>query len=67
MDPNNPLHWQSRNWGTKWNCRESKVKARDDKNLIYDFVTAWSPPIPWVGKYLKKYPNCIFQLKKIFL
>lgn len=62
MDPNNPLHWQSRNWGTKWNCRESKVKARDDKNLIYDFVTAWSPPIPWLAKISKKYPNCFLQL-----
>ena len=46
MNPNNPLNWQSRNWGTKWNCWNSKVKARDDKNLIYDFVTAWAPPIP---------------------
>ena len=60
--PNNPLNWQSRNWGTKWNCRDSKVKARDDKNLIYDFVTAWSPPIPWLAKISKKYPNCFFQL-----
>ena len=62
MNPNNPLNWQSRNWGTKWNCRNSKVHARDDKNLIYDFVTAWSPPIPWLGKISIKYPNCIFQL-----
>ncbi len=62
MDPNNPLNWQRYNWGTKWNCRDSKVKARDDKNLIYDFVTAWSPPIPWLAKISKKYPNCFFQL-----
>ena len=62
MNPNNPLNWQSRNWGTKWNCWESKIKARDNRNLIYDFVTAWSPPIPWVGKMSIKYPNCIFQL-----
>lgn len=62
MDPNNPLNWQRCNWGTKWNCRDSKVKARDDKNLIYDFVTAWSPPIPWLAKISKTYPNCFFQL-----
>ena len=62
MNLNNPLNWQSRNWGTKWNCWNSKLKARDGKNLIYDFVTAWAPPIPWLAKISKKYPNCIFQL-----
>ena len=62
MEPNNPLNWQRRNWGTKWNCWNSEIKGRDDKKLIYDFVTAWSPPIQWLAKISEKYPNCFFQL-----
>jgi len=62
MNPNNPLNWQRCNWGTKWNCWNSKIKLRDDKYLIYEFVTAWSPPIPWLTKISKKYPQCVFQL-----
>lgn len=62
MNPNNPLNWQRRNWGTKCSCWDSKVKTRDNKNLIYDFVTAWSPPIPWLAQISRKYPNCFFQL-----
>ena len=62
MDPNNPLNWQKSNWGTTCKCWNSKIKARDEKRLIYDFVTAWSPPIQWVGKVSIKYPNCLFKL-----
>lgn len=35
--------WCSSNWGTKWGCYDVSVEQQSDKELRYDFSTAWSP------------------------
>ena len=36
--------WSLANWGCKWNAYDVDVI---EENHIYDFCTAWSPPIEW--------------------
>lgn len=36
--------WNLANWGCKWNVYDSDVI---EENHIYDFCTAWNPPIEW--------------------
>ena len=62
--------WNVRNWGTKWD-----VSVSDDDNypdtelvddwsdrLIYNFNTAWSPPLPAIETLSTQYPNLTFNL-----
>jgi hypothetical protein len=49
-------HWQIANWGTKWDATEVTIKI-DDKNLRYDFSTAWSPPLPILAKLSEIHPK----------
>ena len=44
------LNWNSKNWGTKWDCYETTVArhTNDDMCLKYDFYTAWGAPQAWL-------------------
>lgn len=49
-------------WGTKWEPGE--VYFEDRKNeLFYSFDTAWAPPIAWLEKVSKFYPNLTFKME----
>uniref|UniRef100_A0A7S2TFS4 YubB ferredoxin-like domain-containing protein n=1 Tax=Lotharella oceanica TaxID=641309 RepID=A0A7S2TFS4_9EUKA len=51
------------NWGTKWSAREVIVDKSEACQMIYSFLTAWSPPIPWLKKVIEKYPTLNFELE----
>ena len=54
--------WCLQNWGTKWNFGE--VNMTTTKNAhIYQFDTAWSPPIPVIGAMSERYPHLTFTLR----
>lgn len=56
--------WCQKNWGTKWNFAEPKIIDETIcTKLIYDFQTAWSPPIPIINAMSKKFPNLQFTLQ----
>lgn len=41
----NWLDWNTTNWGTKWNCYESKI-SDSEGGVVIEFDTAWSIPYP---------------------
>jgi hypothetical protein len=48
-NPYNWYDWNSQNWNTKWNARETNAELfEDSQQLVLDFSTAWSPPEPVV-------------------
>ena len=54
--------WCCENWDTKWNAYDVKrdvgtYKHVGGKYVTYDFLTAWSPPIPVVEKLRKDWPQ----------
>lgn len=64
---NNWYDWSIKNWGTKWDARDCYIVNHEElnseyTNLEYHFLTAWSPPIPWIDKMIKKYKNIKFNI-----
>jgi hypothetical protein len=56
--------WNIANWGTKWNNSDDGVHVDmiSDSNLLYNFDTAWSPPIPVVEALVENFPKLNFLL-----
>ena len=54
--------WCIKNWGTKWNSCETTIDD-DEDDIVIDFDTAWSPPIPVLLALSKKYPNNVFHFE----
>lgn len=62
--------WALANWGTKWNVADEsnpvtvEVEASDDKDSVgvWDFATAWSPPVPFVQKASLGFPELLFAI-----
>lgn len=42
-------HWRVRHWGTKWGAYEC-ITTVGKTQIIFEFQTAWSPPIPILQK-----------------
>lgn len=72
---NNWYDWNVRNWGTKWDVAVSNddkypdtvlhehKSEGEDQWLVYGFNTAWSPPVPAMGKLSALVPNCVLTLE----
>ena len=71
-------NWNIKNWGTKWDASSTacadwsnepdKEMPLDDspdkeKSILYDFLTAWGPPVSWIKYVAKKYPKLKFKLE----
>lgn len=55
--------WRVQNWGTKWELNEVELIDESEDYLLYRFDTAWSPPVKWLEKVAKDYPELDFRLK----
>ncbi|MCV0439873.1 MAG: hypothetical protein K5880_14835 [Hydrogenophaga sp.] len=62
-NPNNWYDWSCANWGTKWNCYDVSVDVDDEGLLVYRFDTAWSPPLPVLGKLSAMFPDLHFRVE----
>ena len=56
--------WCLKNWGTKWDI-DADLVSEDDDMLEYIFDSAWSPPVKWLEKVAKLYPDLKFNLRYI--
>jgi hypothetical protein len=63
-DMENSHEWYHSNWGTKRDVDYvvDLDESYPEGEVIYDFVTAWTPIIPWVKLVATKYPELEFQL-----
>ena len=54
-------------WGTKWDAGEPFIENDeewdDERELTYEFMTAWGPPCEFVMRAARKYPELAFCLK----
>lgn len=53
--------WQTNNWGTKWDA-DAENEGYSEKELLYNFDTAWSPPTDWLEKVCEMFPKLEFTL-----
>lgn len=54
-------HHRRRMWGTKWDIEHIDFEDRES-SLVYDFDSAWMPPIPWLRHIAEGYPAIEFEL-----
>lgn len=56
--------WANDNWGTKWNCYDIKTPERvsfitkdGEKELVYEFYTAWASPVGVFEVLTREFPK----------
>ena len=55
--------WRSEHWGTKWNASCAKLTRKPrQRSLVYQFDTAWSPPLPWLAYVVHGFAELVFEL-----
>ena len=61
----NWYNWHIANWGTKWDLSSDTYfnSLMEEKELEYQFNTAWGPPINWLATVSEMYPLLTFSLK----
>ena len=58
--PNLPWdQWTQKNWGTKWDVH-ANIEEENEYELVYDFDSAWSPPLEGITTISKDFPKLIF-------
>jgi hypothetical protein len=55
--------WERANWGCKWGAENATLLDEGGTCLIYEFDTAWSPPMEFLQAVAKKWPNCTLILE----
>jgi hypothetical protein len=56
-------HWERENWGCKWGADEPQILDEGGNCIIYEFCTAWSPPIEFLQKVAVQRPALKFILE----
>lgn len=54
--------WSIENWGTKWDVYGEVKAVEIPEGYDYHFLTAWSPPISWLEKVARDFPELRFEL-----
>lgn len=54
--------WCVENWGTKWGFCDVRSRWVGERTLLYEFITAWSPPLPLIKKMGEMFPGLRFDL-----
>ena len=49
-------------WGTKWGACNATLVDEDEVHLLYDFDTAWSPPVAFLKNVGVLWPQLVFLL-----
>jgi len=57
--------WCVENWGTKWGACQAKLSKDEYEKgcLLYQFDTAWSPPLPIILAMSQRFPKLKFTLR----
>lgn len=56
-------NWEIKNWGCKWGACDTQFMQISDTKVVYNFESAWNPPIPFLIKVSKNFSELKFNLK----
>lgn len=56
-------NWEKDNWGCKWGACHTRILEEDVDRIIFDFDTAWSPPVEFMERAAKLWPTLTFILQ----
>ena len=55
--------WEKANWGCKWGACNAELVDEEKRWLVYQFDTAWSPPVEFIERAAKLWPTLTFLLE----
>lgn len=55
--------WRCEHWGTKWDATDCEILNEADGLVVFQFDTAWGPPLVALGHLSKLFPNTEFFLE----
>ena len=58
---NNWRDWCITHWGTKWDA-DATLTNELPISLVYEFESAWAPPVAWLTKVARDFPRLRFVL-----
>ncbi len=56
-------HWERDHWGCKWGAREIQILDEWSGGILYQFDTAWVPPLELIEHVSKDWPQLTFDLE----
>jgi hypothetical protein len=54
--------WKVGHWETKWDTADSTIESETNNTIVYYFETAWSPPMRFLQKISRDYPDFTFSI-----
>src|SRR5258708_24166353 len=54
--------WEKKNWGCKWGAGQPEIIDESPGRILYEFDTAWTPPVPLIANLAKQWPTLTFIL-----
>ena len=55
--------WEKENWGCKWGAESPTIPDEWEGCVLYEFDTAWSPPIELLQRVAVQSPALVFVLE----
>ena len=55
--------WEYEHWGCKWGACGSRIVDDWDEGLLYEFDSAWSPPLQFIEQVSRQWPTLVFVLE----
>jgi hypothetical protein len=55
--------WKRANWGCEWEPCETKIEEDLGALITYWFCTPWYPPIAFLKRVSRQWPNLVFVLE----
>jgi hypothetical protein len=52
--------WERENWGCVCGAYEAVILDESEHQVVYDFLTAWAPPIAFLATAAKQWPTLTF-------
>jgi len=56
-------NWEVANWGCKWGAVETELIEQRNGGLVYEFGSAWSPPVQLLTHLGPQWPELNFLLE----
>ncbi len=62
---NDPSDWQKKHWGCKWDAIDPRITTQSSDSITYLFDTTNSPPIEFVKRLSRMFPELVFELESL--
>ena len=56
-------HWERQHWGCRGGAADAALLDEWDGGVIYEFATAWNPPLAFLEQVSRQWPSLLWLLE----